>query len=154
MRLTINKKFLLYFSYTIVVIIIGMACNRYLTFLQKQMMESFTINSWIILSHILYPILIGVLLSFPSFFIQLRKEGRWKIEWAKLLGIGLPTLIVALIPFIYYDVYNYLPKGVVEIAILLGRAGTLQIICGTVFGHILLTAFRKEAGEAATGNFE
>ena len=141
---TNTKKFLLYFCYTIAVIIIGVAWNWRLMILKKQMLESFSINHWILLSHILYPILIGALLSFPSFFIQLRKTGKWKIDWAQLIGVGLPTLIVALIPFIYYDLYYYLPRGAIKIARHLGIAGTLQIICGTVFGYLLLAVFHKE----------
>lgn len=140
-----TKKLLVYFCYTITVIIIGVTWNWHLIILKRQMLESFRINYWILLSHILYPMLIGALLSFPSFFIQLRKTGTWIIDWARLIGIGLPTLTVALIQFFYYDLYDYLPRGATQIASHLGMAGTLQIICGTVFGYLLLSVFRKEA---------
>jgi len=140
-----SKRCLLYFFYTIGIIVFGLAGNELARTLKEQYVRHLIDPAWVVLSIILYPILIGILFAVPSFFKQLRKPGKWRIDWAKLIGIGLPTLIVALIPFIYYDLYAYLPRGATQIARHLGAAGTLQIICGTVFGYLLLSVFRKDS---------
>ncbi|WP_366923124.1 hypothetical protein MFMK1_003616 [Metallumcola ferriviriculae] len=90
----------------------------------------------------LFPILIGLLLGIPELVSELKKSGRWRWNWVKFLGVGLPTFIVALIPLV---AYSPISKYFYLLILLLGRNQPILILSGVVFGYIFLTSPYKQA---------
>ncbi|AZB43456.1 hypothetical protein CEF21_14710 [Bacillus sp. FJAT-42376] len=93
----------------------------------------------------LFPIAAGMLFAVPELILGFWREGRWSINWLKLLIFGLPLAYITggslqfltganLLPF--YDFFT-------------GGSGTLQgimisSICAAAFGYVLLSCVRKQ----------
>lgn len=43
----------------------------------------------------LFPIMLGVFLALPELYKKIKKSGIWKIDWVKIVAVGLPTLPIA-----------------------------------------------------------
>lgn len=86
------------------------------------------------------PIAAGVSISLPRFVVMLKEEGRWRIDWIKLIAAGLPTLYMAILPLLALHFgLNNLPF----VIYLLYRHAIMPIISGVVFGYLLLAVFNK-----------
>lgn len=96
---------------------------------------------------ILFPIAAGMLFAVPGLILDLWRDGRWKINWLKLLIFGLPLAYVTGGSLQFLTGANLLPFS----DFFTGGYGTLQslmisTICGTAFGYILLSCARKQSG--------
>src|SRR5690606_209280 len=108
--------------------------------------NTFQMYPWIIYI-ILLNIPIGIYLGIPSFFNELKKQGRWRVNIGKLLFIGLPMALLAF--FMYFPMFNQLPEFLVKLVanpntMIYFRLGTI------VTGYILITSLIKEEKSALT----
>jgi hypothetical protein len=100
--------------------------------------RNFSVNYSYIVISLLIGISIGLLLGLEHFIIEIRKEGRMKLNFPKLIFIGLPALYTSLgFLWIYSGIFAY-PL------IYLFRYGsgcvpTSQLI----LGYIVITSFYK-----------
>lgn len=90
----------------------------------------------------IFPIIIGTFLAIPDFINKTKNQGNWYFDWVKLIAIGIPTLYVAISPALYFSpIGKYLPKiG----SVMLFYSSTPLIVCGIIFGYILLSSFNKQ----------
>ncbi|MBS2969525.1 hypothetical protein J9317_12190 [Metabacillus sp. KIGAM252] len=95
----------------------------------------------------LFPIAAGMLFAVPELILDFWREGRWRINWLKLLIFGLPLAYVTGGSLQFLTGANLLPFS----DFFTGGFGTLQslmmsTICATAFGYILLSCVRKQPG--------
>lgn len=80
-------------------------------------------------------------------FLKERKmKGRWKVNIAKLVLMGLPSLCFAFYTFIFVRLINI--NGILKRPLLFLLSGNLNlmIIFQVIFGYVIITSFYK-AGE-------
>ncbi|KZZ86179.1 MULTISPECIES: hypothetical protein [Bacillaceae] len=95
----------------------------------------------------LFPIGAGMLFAVPEVMLDFWREGRWKINWLKLLIVGLPLAYLTGGSLQFLTGANLLPFS----DFFTGGYGTLQgltisTICATAFGYTLLSSVRKQPG--------
>jgi hypothetical protein len=89
----------------------------------------------------LFPIIVGILLALPQFFVSYMRKGSWKVDWVALLAMGLPALLVAITPMLV----NLSFEGQLVASILLHPS--LVTVAGILFGFVLVTSFNKQESE-------
>jgi len=128
---------LLYIVVFIAILVKAMEWERHF-----ELITLSTYNSYL---HMLFlsffPVAMGVLLALPGFINKTRKPGSWKLDWVLLAAIGAPTLYTAIAPVLFFSpISKFLPITTQLFAYSL----TPHIICGVVFGYVLLSCFDKE----------
>jgi len=96
------------------------------------------------------PVVTGILLAIPGFIAKLKSNGNWKIDWAKLMGIGLPAFYITIYPFLYFVVPRVVGDSMFYSRIMMGGLfinNTLHTIGGLVFGYLILSAIHKKNSE-------
>lgn len=93
----------------------------------------------------LFPIAAGMLFAVPELILDFWREGRWKINWLKLLIFGLPLAYVTGGSLQFLTGAELLPFS----ELFTGRYGTLPslmitAICSTAFGYIVLSSVKKQ----------
>ena len=134
------RRFFYYLGWTIVLGIIIYSGAKYQFLLKQDYMKNIDAMSFILFSSI-FPILIGILLRLPKLINEIKENRQWTFDWAKFIGIGLPSLCILSM----YVLIFYLPESILSFIpqeIFLGNT-TIQTIAGVVFGFILLDSVKK-----------
>ncbi|WP_301107212.1 hypothetical protein [Sporosarcina sp.] len=134
------RRFFYYVGWTIVLGIIIFTGNQYQLSLKQDYMKNIDAMSFVLFSSI-FPIVIGILLRLPNLINEMKENGQWTFDWAKFIGIGLPSLCVLSM----YVLLFYVPESILPFIsqeIFLGNS-TVQIIAGVVFGFVLLDSVKK-----------
>ncbi|MDI6879900.1 MAG: hypothetical protein QMC95_13460 [Desulfitobacteriaceae bacterium] len=88
-----------------------------------------------------YPIVIGLLLGIPELISHVRREGKWRIDWQKIFGIVVPTLLVNMSALlITSSASKYLGNWY---SVILDKQ--VLSISGLVCGYMLSSSFEKVA---------
>ncbi|MBP2239596.1 cation transport ATPase [Cytobacillus eiseniae] len=145
MKLNVRSS-LWYLAFTVGFIILLLLISRWTFYFETMFRNTFQMYPWIIYI-ILLNIPIGIYLGIPSFFNELKKQGRWRVNIGKLLFIGLPMALLAF--FMYFPMFNQLPEFLVKLVanpntMIYFRLGTI------VTGYILITSLIKEEKSALT----
>ena len=91
----------------------------------------------------LYSILMGMYIALPKLISALIKTGRLRLDWQKLLIIGIPTLLISTSGILYHYVTSDLTLLFQWIYIkLIGTVGNTFI--GVACGYTLLSSINKE----------
>ncbi|MBP3951711.1 hypothetical protein [Bacillus suaedae] len=94
-----------------------------------------------------FPIIIGVVLAMPNVIKSLTKKGHWKVDWIKLIVIGLPFLYLSIVPIMYIiGVLKIdLPFSAYAMGSYIGGDLLLTFVTinGIVAGYMLCTSFYK-----------
>jgi hypothetical protein len=134
------KRFFYYLGWTIVLGIIVYSGTKYQFFLKQDYMKNLNAMSFVLFSSI-FPIVIGILLRLPKLINEIKGKRQWTFDWAKFIGIGLPSLCILSM----YVLIFYLPESIMPFIsqeIFLGNP-TVQTIAGVVFGFVLLDSVKK-----------
>ncbi len=84
---------------------------------------------------VIFPIIMGALLRLPQFILDIKENRKWRFNWARFFGVGLPALMI----LIYY-ILSFI--GLIPaIHLVLISGSTLATMTGIVFGYILLDNF-------------
>ncbi|MBD7985666.1 hypothetical protein H9649_13810 [Sporosarcina sp. Sa2YVA2] len=135
------KRFLYFFGWTIVLGIMIYLGAKYQFFLKQEYMKNFRVGSFVWFSAI-FPIVIGMLLRSPKLINEIKDKRPWTFDWAKFIGIGLPSMFISLAFVLIF----YVPGNILQLfpqQIYLGNP-TIQTIAGVVFGFVLLDSLKKE----------
>ena len=137
-----RNKWLHYFLYGLLLLAYIIFCHIWLEYLMKQSYKTFVISPFVIWSTILYSVG-GILLGLEKFLSEVNKKGSWKVNWPKVIFLGLPSIYLALGIFI-----GYLPNFIKEIlwypfSLLYFSEVNLVPIFQLFFGYILITSFIK-----------
>ncbi|HHY26118.1 MAG TPA: hypothetical protein GX523_05075 [Desulfitobacterium dehalogenans] len=97
-----RKRILFYLLYAVSFIILIQFGITYI--LKLKLLTSKTYNpypSWTF--KIALSVLIGLILGLPEFIRRYKKPGKWRIQWERLLIVGLPALFFTFSHFIYFS---------------------------------------------------
>lgn len=134
------KKFLYYFTCTVVIgflIYLGMKYNIRLV---EEASQTYEIRPVLIFSTI-FPIVIGLILRLPKLIMEIKDKKEWTFNWIKVMAIGIPTLYIALLPILSFTFVGMDFLFAKEL-LLFGNT-TLITIAGIVFGYVLLDSLKK-----------
>lgn len=121
-------KYIIY----ITLIIAYLFVNAYITHLINLNMEStYTITPIMIIYGETKYMVLGLILGLENIIREKKKEGNWKIHAKKLLIIGLPLLILAVLPY--------------KLTMLTMQKDntTIRIMSAVILGYITISSFYK-----------
>jgi len=86
-----------------------------------------------------FPIVMGLYLALPEFATKARRQGRWTIDWSKLVTVGIVSLFFAspLPQVLYFG--SHAPQLVLWL-IEFNQGST---IAGVIFGYIVVSVPQK-----------
>ena len=94
-----------------------------------------------------FPIFIGGIFAIPSIVKNFLTKGHWKMNWLRLLILGLPFIYMSIIPILYFtEIIEFeLPFSTLVWGGYFGADGstTFNSITGIFAGYIVLTSIRK-----------
>jgi hypothetical protein len=138
------RKFLRYFFWTVVIGSIYYAGSRYELHLIEHGQMNY--NFWpAVIFATIFPVLIGILLRLPKLIKEIKLEKVWKLNWIKLLAVGLPTFYVALVPLLSFTILGKYLLFAMDIIHL-----DLSTLAGVIFGYVLLDSFKKDSEDDET----
>jgi hypothetical protein len=134
-------------KYLIYILVIGGAifAQQYVNHrFNKQMNETFHVNFYLMyLVQFLFNMLIGFLLGLECLIKEWKKEGYWKINWAELFIMGVPSLFFS----IYIYLYFFLQITVMQplFYLLLEKGSNIIPAFQMILGYIIITSFYKKS---------
>ncbi|MPW26985.1 hypothetical protein GC105_14465 [Alkalibaculum sp. M08DMB] len=129
------RSWLKYFVYISIILLIVYAENYGLQYVKSHMTGGFNLH--IIMSFL--HIVIGVILGLDHLVKEIKKQGVWKINFPKLILIGIPSLYFTL----SFYIYGYLSAISLPINTLLGGDTGFMTVFRIVLGHTIITSFYK-----------
>ena len=136
------ERFIGLFLYTIFVIFIYLLGDRYQLYLRHLASQTFNSDRYRVFSYVIFPIVIGLVISLPKFIIEMRKKGKWQIDWIKLIAIGIPVLYLAIFPLVLVFSSQTQGSGLPLLNALYPAPLSFHLpikLSGVVFGFILLS---------------
>lgn len=91
-------------------------------------------------------VFIGLLLGLPEFIRRYKKPGKWRIQWERLLIVGLPALFFTFSLFIFF---SSLGKHLSLILRPWAFESYGVIICGILFGYTMIMSMDKQEESSA-----
>lgn len=139
------KHFLYRLFYLIIVIVIIVFLDNYFAKLEQEFYRfELSYYRYYILRLISF-ILLGIILGLPQFIAEYQKWGSWNYDSFKLISLGLPLLLIRVVPLIQLPTSN-LPNWLVKLYMYLFIGSpTLNVLSGVALGYILVTAFSKKS---------
>ncbi len=135
------KRFFRYVIWVIIISVLIYCGLRSEIYLKEQSEMSFDILPIMIFTYI-FPIIVGMLLRLPQFLSENKGKKKWSFDWVKIIGIAIPVLYIALLPYLAYTSFGD-QLILVEQVLALGKATTsLTTIAGIVFGYIVLDSVK------------
>lgn len=132
--------FYLLYLLSFLFIIFLIAYMQNVIFNYKKQNLNYNISYFII--SIILGIVIGLLLGMEKFIIEFRKTGSWKINYPKIIILGLPMLFFSFILIFYFK--NLLPYFFNILVInLYGNSLFLYLIFSITLGYTILSSFYK-----------
>ena len=137
-----QNKLVHYFLYGLLLLVYIIFCQMWLEYLNVQGKKTFVILPFEIWSTIIYSVG-GVLLGLEKFIAEVKKKGNWKVNWPKVIFLGIPSIYLALGIFIGYLPYSI--RGILwhPFSLLYFSEIDLVPIFQLAFGYILITSFNK-----------
>lgn len=142
MEVIVLKKVGLYMLYLLsfLFIIFLVAYMQNVIFNYKKQNLDYNISYFII--SIILGIVIGSLLGMEKFIIELRKTGSWKINYPKIIILGLPMLFFSFVLIFYFK--SLLPYSINILVInLYGNSIFLYLIFSITLGYTIISSFYK-----------
>ena len=131
------NNFMKYFIWTVVIGSVFYIGIRFQTNLAEEAQRNFHILPVVIYGTI-FPIFMGILLRLPQFINMFKQKGNWKVNWAKLTVIGIPTLYITVAPLLSFTFLGQHLPFIMEIIQL-----EVTTIAGLIFGYVLLDSLNK-----------
>lgn len=128
-------SYTVYLIITVGIIILTQVLDNYM---ERYLSETFSINIPLFLLTQMMPIIFGAILRLEYIVHEFRKSGKWELNRKLIVTIGLPSLIVSLVPllpFLGLSLYNYNLLPVYMIA----DTKLFQVL----LGHTVISSFKK-----------
>lgn len=90
---------------------------------------------------IFFTIFLGLLFAVPQIIEKLKKQGSWRIDWIKLIAVGIPALYLN-IQIVGY--FSSLGKLFALGVLVFGSNPATQYISGIILGYMLLASLDKK----------
>jgi hypothetical protein len=86
----------------------------------------------------------GALLSLPKFLGKIKENGRWKVDWPKLIIVGIPSLALLLEYFISLSPIGKYVFFNTKITLILHQTSyTVIPVAGIILGYLLFDSIIK-----------
>lgn len=131
------KRFLKLVLFILVFEIILILFFQYIQFLKDQVGINYKSGLYRFIISV-FPILLGAILNLPYLFTQFRNEGNWKIDFVKLISVGIPTITISFLPILFFT-----PIGEIYSPLLKFDYKSISMISGLVLGFTILDSFKK-----------
>ena len=128
------KKPLAYLAYSLGLISLLVLIGNINSHFIKIINETFRIYPWQIYVLLMY-FPIGIYLGIPNLLKVLKKTGRWRIDYYKIVLVGLPMIYVS---FYWIFPFSYPILSVLTFTKSVFSFGTL------IAGYIIISSFTKE----------
>lgn len=146
MKIKLWSKYFIYIVLIIVVVFLG---QHVIESVKKYAEATFDINLYFqnALMIIFYGG-IGLLLGLEHLVYEMKKEGKWKINFPKLVLMGIPSLYFSLAFFLYYS-NNQFVQNILSypITLLLNTSTSFLSVFQLIFGYSIITSFYKYNGK-------
>ena len=131
------KKNLYYLYYLILLLGFLFVAYRLGAFIQLEAKSSFNPRP-LAIAKILISVLFGALLGLEFLLIQIKTPGKWRLNLAKFILIGIPSTLYVVSIIIQF----YIPLGIYSAF----HIGIFVELVPIVTGYILITSFIKNNG--------
>jgi len=84
-------------------------------------------------------IIVGMLFGLEYFIAERKKSGKWKVNFEKLLILGLPSFYISLSSLPYLNLYLWINVGVPWV----DPYGIFADISKAILGYVILTSWYK-----------
>jgi hypothetical protein len=142
----LKNNWLRYFIYAVVLICYLTISNSLLRYLIEQRGITFSILPLMIWSTIIFTIF-GVLLGLEKLVLEIRKEGKWKINLPKVIFLGVPSLYFSIGTTLVYSSEVFVQQTISSPIIFFIRGGSTNLLSvfQIVLGYVVVTSlFKKE----------
>ncbi|MEN6328618.1 MAG: hypothetical protein ABFD18_20720 [Syntrophomonas sp.] len=137
------KRFVSYLLYVAAFGYLVIKSDDYHRYLKLVYSTTFNTTSlWLFMS--IFPIVVGLLIALPQFITTLKQKGPWKVDWIRLLTIGLPALCISITPIFVRIQFALIAKAIFFIVAL---HPSLVTVAGILFGFVFVTSFDKQESE-------
>ncbi|MED3688293.1 hypothetical protein P4534_05595 [Peribacillus butanolivorans] len=140
------KRTISYLSYLILLLSVLLYGLKYQHHLEIISRETYEVKGYFLFQSF-FPIFIGVIFAIPSIVKNFLTKGHWKMNWVRLLILGLPFIYMSIIPILYFtEIIEFeLPFSTLVWGGYFGADGstTFNSITGIIAGYIVLTSIRK-----------
>ncbi|MFD6439213.1 hypothetical protein ACFWDG_05230 [Peribacillus sp. NPDC060186] len=140
------KRTISYLAYLILllsVLFYGLNYQNHLAIISR---ETFEIKGYFLFQSF-FPIFLGIIFAMPSIVKNILKKGHWKVNWLRLLILGIPFIYMSIIPILYFTEISVfdLPFSTLVWRGYFGADGstTFNSITGIIASYIVLTSIRK-----------
>ena len=90
-----------------------------------------------------FPIILGLLAALPNLCLEIKKSGKWKMNWTKLIVIGVPSFLIG-ISLMYLSIETFLGLKIIpDFLSFILVYDTPRILSGFIFGFIILDSIEK-----------
>lgn len=133
-----------WFNYLLIIVLIIVIVFGVNYIFDKIENLQWIVNPFII--SIIFHIIIGLLLRLEHLLLEIKKSGSWRVNVAKLVLLGIPSLYFSFGIFIYFGLGKFLPSVLTHpIAILISKIDFLAIF-QIILGYSLISSFYKVDG--------
>lgn len=145
-----KKKWPYYLGYIIILITLFLLFLWYIQILKEYGAKNYDYPWQLLFLPLIGSITFGIFLGLENFIGEIKKEGAWRLEKAKLIIVGLPALYMSSFALIYFTLRQLVIFPGFITAIILKYGNTVQICFGILLGHVLISSLYKV--EIAGGN--
>ncbi|WP_238886223.1 hypothetical protein [Clostridium sp. YIM B02551] len=142
-----KKSWLMYLIYALIFACYILFSSKLFISLDKESKVTFNVIPILIWSSVLF-IGLGVLLGVERFLLEIRKEGKLRVNLPKIIFLGLPSLYFSLGLFLAYSPINFFKQTFTYpiLRLLLIKSDFLAIF-QIIFGYVLITSLVKVKSE-------
>lgn len=136
------KRFIGYLLYTLLLIFLVIKGSQYAYTLRVLTGRTLSPLPSMVFTTV-YPIVFGMILGLPHAIGHWRKPGVWKIDWTRMLAIGIPCLLTNLSLLLFF--FSPISKLMGRFAHVLAALTDVQVatISGLILGYVILTSIQK-----------
>lgn len=127
-------KILGYLAYSLGFIILFIVIGQVNSYFNNIIKQTFVMYPWGIFSILMY-FPIGVYLGLPKFLKEYSKPGKWKINYLKMIFVGLPMLYIS---FYWFYPFSYPIPAILVHSVSLFKFGTL------ILGFVIIDSITKK----------
>lgn len=140
-----NKKSLIRYLVYLVLIFTMIYLRDYVGGLANEHFKrEFRIDFYLVAISMLITIGIGLVLGLEHFINERSKEGTWKINYTKIIILGLPSLYFSLTYFLAYSNNEYLQNIIAFtfLKLMIHGSGYVSLF-QLILGYVIITSFYK-----------
>lgn len=137
-----KNKWLLYFIYSVVLVCYIIFSSKILIFEKEQFQRTFN-NLPLITWSIIIFILFGLLLGLEKLLLEIRKDGKWRINLPRLILLGVPSLYFSLGILILSFPITFIRRTLSYPILYFLKYDDILSIFQVTLGYIIITSFIK-----------